>query len=409
MKILANPLDIFSLVEKYFKKAQANIEINADQDITQLAVRIPDKNLTIIFHSAVFQEELEEELQKGVLAVSLRKEMQEAPIDPSRYSLEGKKLCGWKQFRRMMFERRGNSVADEIFYFLQSENQEKVLFLGLAPHQVDEQFTETDLRYFREFLEIIKCSSLDCKDHVFSKFLEQYPRLSRHLLTEEHAKQIERSKREKAVTYQRVLNSLNAMVLGQPVATERLAVDLVSTDEKNKVYLFVGPTGVGKTELALSVSRVRNNGRMVVLNMSEYVVEHSVTKLLGAPIGYVGSTDKPFFLKEIESKCEPKKVSNIGDKTCYEVHDSILLFDELEKTHSKIKQALLSLFYTGSLTITYAPSSGANISVEYNFYRCIFISTSNLFQKEIRESFLNSPVQETLSQKTKRIEDLFVF
>ena len=129
-------------------------------------------------------------------------------------------------------------------------------------------------------------------------------------------------------------------------------------------FLFLGPTGVGKTELAkvLSLTLFGSEDSMIRIDMSEYMEKHSVSRLIGAPPGYVGFEDGGGQLTE--------KVR----KHPY----SVVLLDEIEKAHPDIYNLLLQILDDGILTDSY----GRKI----NFKNTIIIMTSNAGAREVRHS-----------------------
>jgi len=129
-------------------------------------------------------------------------------------------------------------------------------------------------------------------------------------------------------------------------------------------FLFLGPTGVGKTELAkvLSKELFGSEDSLIRIDMSEYMEKHSVSRLIGAPPGYVGFEDGSGQLSE--------KVR----KHPY----SVVLLDEIEKAHPDIYNLLLQILDDGILTDSY----GRKI----NFKNSIIIMTSNAGAREVRHS-----------------------
>ena len=129
-------------------------------------------------------------------------------------------------------------------------------------------------------------------------------------------------------------------------------------------FLFLGPTGVGKTELAkvLSLALFGSEDSMIRIDMSEYMEKHSVSRLIGAPPGYVGFEEGGGQLTE--------KVR----KRPY----SVVLLDEIEKAHPDIYNILLQILDDGILTDSY----GRKI----NFKNTIIIMTSNAGAREVRHS-----------------------
>ncbi|MDE6274573.1 MAG: AAA family ATPase, partial [Clostridiales bacterium] len=128
-------------------------------------------------------------------------------------------------------------------------------------------------------------------------------------------------------------------------------------------FIFVGPTGVGKTDLskALAESLFGDERLMVRLDMSEYMEKYSVSKLIGAPPGYVGYDDQSGQLTE-----------RIRRKPY-----SVVLFDEIEKAHPDVFNILLQILDDGRLT----DSKGRVIS----FKNTVLIMTSNVGAHEVKE------------------------
>jgi len=164
--------------------------------------------------------------------------------------------------------------------------------------------------------------------------------------------------------FERIKSALTERVRGQDHAIERMARRLAMTksgydmrpERPDGVFLFVGPTGVGKTELAraLAAAMFGSEDRLIRLDMSEYAVPHTVALLIGAPPGYAGS-DKPAGWLSTRLKKNP---------------DSVVLLDEIEKAHPEVWKVFLQAFDAGR--ITDSQGSTANVS------ETIFIMTSNI-------------------------------
>ncbi len=127
-------------------------------------------------------------------------------------------------------------------------------------------------------------------------------------------------------------------------------------------FIFLGPTGVGKTELARALAEFLFDDAqaMVRIDMSEYMERHSVARLIGAPPGYVGYEEGGYLTEAIRRRPY-----------------SVVLFDEIEKAHPEVFNALLQILDDGRLT------DGKGRTVD--FKNCIIIMTSNIGSTEIRE------------------------
>ena len=155
--------------------------------------------------------------------------------------------------------------------------------------------------------------------------------------------------------------------LGERVIGQRTAIDAVSNavrraraglqDENRPIgsFLFLGPTGVGKTELskALAEFLFDDEGSMVRIDMSEYMEKHSVARLIGAPPGYVGYEEGGQLSEHVRLKPY-----------------SVVLFDEIEKAHSDIFNVLLQVLDDGRIT------DGRGRTVD--FRNTVLIMTSNI-------------------------------
>ncbi|CAG8550694.1 5520_t:CDS:1 [Paraglomus occultum] len=142
-------------------------------------------------------------------------------------------------------------------------------------------------------------------------------------------------------------------------------------------FLFVGPTGVGKTEVALTIAEqlFDQSKNLVRLDMTEFSEPHSVSKLIGSPPGYVGFVDKP-------------RLEIIREKM-----NSVLLFDEVEKCHPEVLNILLQILDNGVLTL-------AN-GQEVNFRNTIIVLTTNLGSELYFSESNQKELKEYLSFKLK--------
>ena len=169
------------------------------------------------------------------------------------------------------------------------------------------------------------------------------------------------------VKHTEVKNYLEKTVFGQPVAiqkvTDSITVSLAGLKDPNKPvasYLFTGPTGVGKTELAKRLAQSMQM-KMVRYDMAEYQERHTVSKLIGSPPGYVGHGDG--------KAGDGLLITQLEDNP-----NCVLLLDEVEKAHPDIMSVLLSLLDEGVIT----SSTGKQVSAK----NAIVIMTSNLGAKD---------------------------
>ncbi len=163
--------------------------------------------------------------------------------------------------------------------------------------------------------------------------------------------------------------TLHQRVIGQDEAVEAVAkairrgrVGLKDPNRPIGSFLFLGPTGVGKTELskALAESLFGNEDALIRIDMSEYMEPHSVAKLIGSPPGYVGFDEGGQLTEKIRRKPY-----------------SVILLDEIEKAHPDVMNMLLQILDDGRLT----DSQGRTV----NFKNTVVIMTSNIGARMITD------------------------
>lgn len=146
-----------------------------------------------------------------------------------------------------------------------------------------------------------------------------------------------------------------------------------SNGEKPKgCFLFVGPTGVGKTELARTLSKILNMP-LLRYDMSEYQEEHAVSRFFGSPPGYVGYEEGGELTESVRKN-----------------PSAIILFDEIEKAHSKIYNAFLQIMDYGVLTDGQGRKS--------NFKNCIIIMTSNAGARDIEKGSIGFGTSDVIGE-----------
>ena len=164
-------------------------------------------------------------------------------------------------------------------------------------------------------------------------------------------------------------DTLHKRVIGQNEAVEAVSkairrgrVGLKDPNRPIGSFLFLGPTGVGKTELskALAEALFGNEDAMIRVDMSEYMEPHSVAKLIGSPPGYVGYDEGGQLTEKIRRKPY-----------------SVILFDEIEKAHPDVMNMLLQILDDGRLT----DATGRTV----NFKNTVIIMTSNVGARMITD------------------------
>jgi ATP-dependent Clp protease ATP-binding subunit ClpB len=162
-------------------------------------------------------------------------------------------------------------------------------------------------------------------------------------------------------------------------------------------FIFMGPTGVGKTELAKALAEFifDSEQAMVRVDMSEYMEKHAVSRLIGAPPGYVGYEEGGYLTEAVRRRPY-----------------SVVLFDEIEKAHPEVFNVLLQILDDGRMT------DGHGRTVD--FKNTIIIMTSNVGSRWIQElgessrEEMESRVTEALRSKFKpeflnRIDEIIIF
>lgn len=277
-------------------------------------------------------------------------------------------------------------------------------YLQLSPERTDANPSENALACFKNVIQICKTFSSDRKNLIIDNLQRLYPNIFKRVMDEIARKHIEEES-NKPNPYKETLKNLMRDVVGQQEAASMLASLLTSQKKviKNHVFLFVGPTGVGKTELAKAVAKTKKCFLTICMNV--YQAETDFAKFFGAGPGLVGSMDKPFFAKKLDES-KPLNIGKVDETQVYEVNNTVILFDEFEKAHEKIKQSLLTLLDEWVYTAEYTGQDQKNISIKYLFKDCIIINTSNLYQEEILQYFQDAlPIAE-IAENFKKLNSL---
>ena len=187
-------------------------------------------------------------------------------------------------------------------------------------------------------------------------------------------------------------DELHRRIVGQDEAVEAVSrairrgrVGLKDPKKPIGAFIFLGPTGVGKTELckALAAAMFGDDNAMIRLDMSEYMEKHTVSRLIGSPPGYVGYDEGGQLTEKVRRKPY-----------------SVVLFDEIEKAHPDVFNMLLQILDDGVLT----DGQGRRV----DFKNCIIIMTSNVGAKLIsqkQKAFGFAAGAKELEQNEKEIKD----
>lgn len=201
---------------------------------------------------------------------------------------------------------------------------------------------------------------------------------------------LEESESEKLL---RMEEELHERIIGQDEAISSISrairrsrTGLKSINRPIGSFIFLGPTGVGKTELAKALAEFMfdDDSALIRLDMSEYMEKHSVSKIIGSPPGYIGYDEGGQLTEKVKRKPY-----------------SVILFDEIEKAHPDIFNILLQIFEEGELT----DNSGTVVS----FRDAVIIMTSNVgnrdYQHRSKMGFLEAG-DFSLAEREKVLDEL---
>lgn len=199
-----------------------------------------------------------------------------------------------------------------------------------------------------------QCSRVDAED--IAEVVSAWTKIPVTMLTEDESERL-----------RTLENTLHRRVIGQDEAVSAVArairrgrTGVADPERPIGSFLFLGPTGVGKTELCRAIAQVmfHDEDAMIRLDMSEYMEQYTVSKLIGSPPGYVGYD-------------EGGQLTEMVRRKPY----SIILFDEIEKAHPDVWNTLLQILDDGRLT----DAQGRTVS----FKNTIIVMTSNIGAREI--------------------------
>lgn len=220
---------------------------------------------------------------------------------------------------------------------------------GAIP-QIEKEVKTNELR-LRKLQSSRKILKEDITEEDIAKVVARWTGIPVERMLEEEAQKLARMERE-----------LQNRIIGQNDAVRKIAntirrsrAGIADPDRPIGSFIFLGPTGVGKTELtkALAEFMFDDDKALVRVDMSEFMEKHAVSKLIGAPPGYVGHDDS----------------GNLTDTIRHRPY-SVILFDEIEKAHPEVFNVLLQVLDNGRLT----DAKGRTV----NFKNTVIILTSNI-------------------------------
>ncbi len=235
---------------------------------------------------------------------------------------------------------------------------------------------EKDLLLQKEEMEAeIKASGVDLFDEVdeeaIAEVLSVWTGIPVYKLTEEETAKLLRMEDE---LHKRVIGQQDA-ISAVSRAVRRTRAGLKDPKRPSGSFIFLGPSGVGKTELARTLAQFLfgDEQALLTLDMSEYMEKHTVSRLVGSPPGYVGYDEGGQLTEMVRRK-----------------PFSVVLFDEIEKAHPDVFNTLLQILEEGRLT----DSQGRSV----DFRNTVLIMTSNLGTRDLRKANLGfAKVDEAVS------------
>ena len=222
-------------------------------------------------------------------------------------------------------------------------------------------------------------------------------------LTEQESKRLERLEEE---LHKRVVGQ-NEAVDAVARAIKRSRVGLKDPKRPVGSFLFLGPTGVGKTELskALAEAVFGSEDALIRVDMSEYMEKHSVSKLIGSPPGYVGFEEGGQLSEKVRSNPY-----------------SVILFDEIEKAHSDVFNILLQVLDDGHITdsqgrkvdfkntiIIMTSNTGAQRIIDQKKLGFVTASNADTEHEDMKKNVMDEVKQNFKPEFLNRIDDIIVF
>ena len=208
-------------------------------------------------------------------------------------------------------------------------------------------------------IQVIVEAVVSVLEEAVAEVLSLWTGIPVYKLTEEETERLLNMETE---LHKRIIGQENAIkAVSQSI--RRTRAGLKDPKRPSGSFIFLGPTGVGKTELAKTLTEFLfgDDSSMITLDMSEYMEKHTVSRLVGSPPGYVGYEEGGQLTEAVRRK-----------------PFSVVLFDEIEKAHPDVFNTLLQILEEGRLT----DSQGRSV----DFRNTVLIMTSNLGTQELRKA-----------------------
>lgn len=362
---------------------------------------LPDKAIDLIDEAAAklrtemesMPEELEN-LERRVMQLEIEREaLKQEKDSASRQRLS--------DLEKDLSELKGNRDALKAQWDLEKEQVDKIRHLmeamELTRNQLEQAQRNNDLNRMAE-LKYGRLPELEeqlkSEEELLSSRQEQTQLLKEEVTGEEVAEVVARwtgvpvtrlleGEKEKLLRLDQILHE---RVMGQDEAVQAVADAVIRArsglkDPRRPIgsFIFLGPTGVGKTELARALSEALfdSEDNIVRIDMSEYMEKHAVARLIGAPPGYIGYEEGGQLTEQVRRKPY-----------------AVILFDEIEKAHHDVFNIFLQILDDGRVT----DSQGRTV----DFKNTIIVMTSNIGSVHLLDEALDNPSHDgTISEGTR--------
>lgn len=275
-------------------------------------------------------------------------------------------------------------ILDELKYRLQllKEHKEEAIldmdFTNASRLQNEEKRILSHIEGNENARQLMRAKKLTISEQEIEQAISDWTNIP---VTKLQTHEKDRLRNLKSLLEERILGQTDAVeIISSALKRSRLGIK----DEKKPVgsYLFVGPTGVGKTELSKAIADVfyGDETALVKIDMSEYMEKHAVSKLIGSPPGYEGNREGGLLTNEVK-------------KNPY----CVVVFDEVEKAHPDILNILLSIMDEGSV------KDGRGKSVD--FKNTLLILTSNLGVEELSKKAVGFGSRDSKSVDSEKLRD----